>query len=161
MSGQAAAAQYNGIVSPTLDYGSSWGAARSQFFRVDIFGVTLGLFSKCEGLGVTLAVEKREEGGTNGYAYNLPGRVTYSNITITRPVGVHSAAIATLFQAMNDPKAPRTATITALDSIGAPMTGWTMNNVMIVKWKGPSFDTGTAQAATETLEFAHEGFAMP
>jgi len=161
MNGQAAAAQYNGMVAPTLDYGASWVTARTQFFRVDIFGVTLGLFSKCDGLGATLAVEKREEGGTNGYAYNLVGRVTYSNIKVTRPVGVHSAAIATLFQAMNDPKAARTATITALDSVGAPMTAWTMNNVIVVKWDGPSFNTGSAEAATETLEFAHEGFATP
>ncbi len=161
MSGQAAAAQYNGMVSPTLDYGSGWVAARSQYFRVDIFGVVLGLFSKVEGLGATLAVEKREEGGTNGYAYNLPGRISYSNVKITRPVGVHSAAIATLFTAMNDPMAPRTATITALDNVGAPMTAWTMNNVMIVKWQGPTFSTDSAQAATETLEFAHEGFATP
>jgi phage tail-like protein len=161
MNGQAAAAQYNGMVTPTLDYGAGWVSGRTQFFRVDIIGVVLGLFSKCEGLGATLAVEKREEGGTNGYAYNLPGRVTYSNIKVTRPVGVHSSAIATLFQAMNDPMAPRTATITALDSIGGPLAAWTMNNVVVVKWTGPSFNTGSAEAATETLEFAHEGFAMP
>lgn len=161
MNGQAAAAQYNGMVTPTLDAGVRWVAARSQHFRVDIFGVSLGLFSKCEGLGAKVAVEARSEGGTNGYAYNLSGRITYTNIKITRPVNSHSAAIATLFQAMNDPMAPRTATIAALDNIGAPLSVWTVLDVTLVNWQGPTFDTGTASGVTETLEFAHQGFATP
>lgn len=158
MDGNAAAGSYSGMVTPTLDPNAPWVGARSQFFRVDIFGVLLGMFSKVEGLGAQITMEKREEGGTNGYVYHLPGRVTYPNIKVTRPVNQHSSAIATLFAAMNDPNVKRTATITGIDTLGAPIASWTMVDVLLVQWQGPSFTTETASLATETLEFAHQGF---
>jgi phage tail-like protein len=161
MDGNSAAAAYNGMVTPTINPDAPWVGARSQFFRVDVFGVSLGMFSKVEGLGAQVAIEKREEGGTNGYVYQLPGRVTYPNIKVTRPVNQHSTGIAMLFSAMNDPKFPRTASITAIDTLGAPMAAWNMIDVVLVQWQGPSFTTESASLATETLEFAHHGFAAP
>lgn len=161
MDGHSAAGAYNGMVTPTIDPNAPWVGARSQYFRVDIFGVVLGMFSKVEGLGAQVTIEKREEGGTNGYAYQLPGRVTYTNIKVTRPVNQHSSAIAMLFSAMNDPLVPRTASITAIDTLGAPMAVWNMLDVSLVQWQGPTFTTETASLATETLEFAHHGFAAP
>jgi phage tail-like protein len=161
MNGRSAASQYNGTVARTMDVGSRWVSARSQFFRVDVFGVNLGMFSKCEGLGAQVMIDRHEEGGTNGFAYTLGGRIKYSNVKITRPVNSHSAGIGTLFAAMNDPTVPRTATIVAMADGGDPLAAWLLLDVTLVQWQGPTFNTDSSSAVTETLEFAHQGFGAP
>src|ERR687888_1071690 len=55
-------------------------------FQVKIDGHDLGTFTGCEGLGVEVVIEQREEGGNNGFVYQLPGRIKYSNVKLTRAV---------------------------------------------------------------------------
>lgn len=160
ISGDQAATNYNQSVTSTVDAGPRYIAGRSQFFKVTVFGINIGLFSGCEGLGADVAIEKREEGGTNGYVFHLPGRVTYPNIKLTRVVNSHSQNIAMLFAAMNDPGVRRTATITATQPSGPDLATWTLNDVVLVKWQGPSFSLDSAKAATESLELAHHGFGQ-
>ena len=52
----------------------------------------------------------------------------------------------------------QTAEISALDSEGKPIATWNLEGVFPVRWNGPSLDIGANQAATETLELAHNGF---
>ncbi|HKE97450.1 MAG TPA: phage tail protein, partial [Actinomycetes bacterium] len=47
-------------------------------FTVEIDGKDLGAFTGCEGLGMEVVVEQREEGGNNGFVHQLPGRMKYS-----------------------------------------------------------------------------------
>jgi phage tail-like protein len=54
----------------------------------------------------------------------------------------------------------QTAAISALDTEGNPITTWNLEGVYPVKWNGPSMDVGNNQAATETLELAHNGFLI-
>ena len=46
----------------------------------------LGDFASCEGLGVEVVLESREEGGNNGFVWQFPTRLKYPNIKLTRPV---------------------------------------------------------------------------
>ena len=52
---------------------------------------SLGLFNSCEGLGLEVVIEQREEGGNNGFVWQLPTRIMYSNVKLSRPVGKDSA----------------------------------------------------------------------
>ena len=46
----------------------------------------LGTFNSCEGLGVEVVLEQREEGGNNGFVWQLPTRMKYSNVKLSRPL---------------------------------------------------------------------------
>ena len=47
----------------------------------------LGTFNSCEGLGVEVVLEQREEGGNNGFVWQLPTRLKYTNVKLSRPLG--------------------------------------------------------------------------
>ncbi len=53
-------------------------------FAVSIDGDDLGVFNSCEGLGVEVVMEQREEGGNNGYVWQLPTRLKYTNVKLSR-----------------------------------------------------------------------------
>ena len=55
-------------------------------FMVSIDDNELGSFNSCEGLGVEVVLEQREEGGNNSFVWQLPTRIKYSNIKLTRPL---------------------------------------------------------------------------
>jgi len=65
-------------MSSGLDPGST------IFFTLSIDGDDLGFFNGCEGLGSRVEVEQYQEGGNNGFVWQLPSRVTFSNIRLTR-----------------------------------------------------------------------------
>ena len=48
------------------------------YFHVEIDHHRLGLFTSCEGLGCEIVLEQREEGGQNGFVWQLPSRIKYS-----------------------------------------------------------------------------------
>src|SRR5687767_12497777 len=53
----------------------------------------LGGFITCEGLGLEVVLEQREEGGNNDFVWQLPSRVKYTNIKLTRPIGSNTGAV--------------------------------------------------------------------
>ncbi len=70
--------------------------AISLRYTVEIDGADLGVFSTCEGLGCELVLEQREEGGNNGFVWQLPTRIKYSNIKLTRPICKDSEKLTAL-----------------------------------------------------------------
>ena len=52
---------------------------------IDNSSYDLGLFTTCDGLGCEITVESRQEGGNNGFVYQLPGPMKYTNVKFTRP----------------------------------------------------------------------------
>lgn len=122
---------------------------------------SLGRFYSCEGLGCEMVLEQREEGGTNDFTWQLPSRLKYSNIKLSRPVGPDTAMIAAWFQRMNVTYAPTTAVIAALSLTMGPVAVWSIGGVVPVRWTGPSLSLESPKVATETLELAHTGFLSP
>ncbi len=127
-------------------------------FNLDIGGLKLGSFTSCDGLGMEVKIEQREEGGANGFVHQIPSGLKFSNIKLTRPLDEDSADIATWFGSMRDGVKPKTATITAQTLDGKTITSWSIHGVIPVRWSGPSFSAESPKVATETLELAHEGF---
>jgi phage tail-like protein len=132
--------------------------AVSVAFAVSIDDTDLGSFNSCEGLGCELVVEQREEGGINGYVWQLPTRIKYSNITLTRPVCADTAKLTAWFASMVGGVQRRNATIAAMTADDQVVAQWSLAGVVPVRWKGPSLGTDSAKVATETLEIAHHGF---
>src|SRR5581483_7822260 len=118
----------------------------------------LGSFMTCNGLSLEIEIEQREEGGNNLFVHQLPGRIKYQNITLTRPVNADSVKVRSWLASMNGQIHRSTAEITAMTADGKRVASWGLIGVIPVKWQGPSFNAESPSVATETLEFAHHGF---
>lgn len=118
---------------------------------------SLGIFSSCEGLGLEVVLEQREEGGNNSMVWQLPTRIKYSTIKLTRPIGPDSALLVEWFAGMVNGVTPTTAVITAMTAGGEPVAGWSLQGVIPVRWTGPSLTVDSPKVVTETLELAHHG----
>src|SRR5215213_10078827 len=74
--------------------------AVTYMFRLRVDSQDLGLWNSFEGLSMETSIEAREEGGNNVFIHQLPGRLKYTNVKITRPLGRDSALVAKWFAAM-------------------------------------------------------------
>lgn len=127
-------------------------------FSVTLDGDNVGKFSSCDGFGLEVVMEQREEGGNNGLVWQIPTRMKYSNIKLSRPIGPDSEKLTKwIIKALNG-LTPSTAHIAALDVEGKPVMEWTLDRVVPVRWTGPSLNLDSPKVFTETLEIAHHGF---
>ena len=132
--------------------------AVTVYFQVRIDEADLGAFTACDGLGCEVVVEQREEGGMNSFVHQLPGRIKYTNVKLTRPVNADTAKIATWIRKMNGTVKRSQAQITIMNHDDKPVHTWTLSGVIPVRWTGPSMSVESPKMATETLELAHHGF---
>ena len=125
--------------------------------RVDRFG-SLGLWTKCEGLGIEYDVLEYKEGGQNGFIHRLPGRAKYANLKLTRPIDKQSTRVAEWIASVQGEATRETAEISVLDPAGEVVATWNLAGIFPAKWTGPALDVAGNQVAIETLELAHNGF---
>jgi|SRR5262245_33608887 len=127
-------------------------------FTVEIDGKDLGAFTGCEGLGMEVVVEQREEGGNNGFVHQLPGRMKYSNLKLTRPINGDTRTVASWLAGMAAGVKRTTARVTARALDGKAIMTWSLTGVFPVRWQGPALNVDSPKVATESLELAHHGF---
>jgi phage tail-like protein len=127
-------------------------------FVVKVDDESLGSFNSCDGLGCEFVMEQREEGGNNGIVWQLPTRLKYSNVKLSRPVTQKSAQIMKWFADMSSGVKRKTATIEARTLEGTVVASWALVGVVPVRWTGPQLSADSPKVATETLELAHHGF---
>ncbi|GAB2964414.1 phage tail protein [Micromonospora sp. NPDC003197] len=130
-------------------------------FVVKIDDQDLGAFNSCDGLGCEVVVEQREEGGNNGHVWQLPTRMKFSNVKLSRPVTADSAKLMRWFSGMAGGLKRKTATIEARTQEGTVIARWGLLDVIPIRWTGPQLNPDTPKVATETLELAHHGFFGP
>lgn len=137
-------------------------------YRVTIDGADLGSFTSCEGLGIEVVLESREEGGNNTMVWQLPTRVKYPNIKLSRPLTKETESIAKwitkVIQGAGGTSGDvaskgRTGTIVAATADGTQIAAWSLQGIVPVRWTGPSMTPdGGSKVVTESLEIAHHGF---
>jgi phage tail-like protein len=132
--------------------------AVSVCFIVKIDDQSLGAFNSCEGLGCEVVIEQREEGGHNGAVWQLPTRLKYPNIKLSRPVTKDTAKVTKWFNSVATGVSHKTASITAQTLDGTEVACWNLMGVVPVRWTGPSLNPDSPKVATETVEIAHHGF---
>lgn len=128
-------------------------------YEVVVDGVKLGSFTGFDGLEGEYEVEEIEEGGNNAFVHRIPGRLTYTNVTLTRPVDGDSGELAAWFSSLKDGVSRKTASITVFDGNKRKVAEWSLVGVWPVKYSGPALDSADDGVAIETLELAHHGFA--
>ena len=133
-------------------------------FLLRVDGFELGAFTKIEGIAAKYEIHQIKEGGQNTFIHSLPGRVSYTNIKLTRPVDGMSTRLAAWFSAFqielqtNGSLTTTGATVVALNGDEEPVAQWSLGGVFPVAYTGPSFQAGSANVLTETVELAHQGF---
>ena len=136
--------------------------AVSVCFSVKIDNDELGSFNSCDGLGCEVVIEQREEGGNNGFVWQLPTRIKYGNVKLTRPVGKDSAKLTAWLASFATGVKRHTATISARASDDNKIVAsWHLDGVIPVRWSGPQLSLDSPKVATETIELAHHGFLPP
>ncbi|GGS59074.1 phage tail protein [Streptomyces griseoviridis] len=128
------------------------------WFSLSIDGQSLGYWNGCEGLSSQVEVEQRQEGGNNGFVWQLPTRITFSNVRLTRPLTPDTTKVAKWISSVQTGIKRPTGTIVARRADGSEVARWGLLEVLPVSWQGPSFDPGGSAVATEVLEIAHHGF---
>ncbi|OLT14842.1 phage tail protein [Pseudonocardia sp. CNS-139] len=137
--------------------------AVSVCFVVQLDDIGLGAFNSCEGLGVEVVIEQREEGGNNGFVWQLPTRAKYPNIKLSRPLTADTAKVAQWFGkattgGVRRGQGRKTGLIQAMTLDGRVVAQWGLLDVVPVRWTGPSLNPDSPKVATETVEIAHHGF---
>lgn len=134
-------------------------------FLFELDGVEIGVFSEITGLQVTVGVAEFREGGQNGFAHRVPGRMTWPNIVFRRGVTQSNALFEWLakssgegFAGNKNKLARSTGAIVALDHLGTRLRAWELIDVFPVRWKGPEFAAESTAALEEELEITHHGF---
>ncbi|MFD8812635.1 phage tail protein [Streptomyces sp. NPDC059627] len=131
----------------------------SVHFKLRIDGIDLGHFTTCQGLSAQVEVEQRVEGGNNGFVWQLPTRVSFPNVTMTRPLTAESTKVTRFLAGMSQRVTRGTAQISALrPNLTESIVEWSLRDVVVVGWSGPSFDPASSQGAVESIELAHHGF---
>ena len=126
-------------------------------FLVEIDGVTQGGFQECSGLdSITDPVEYRE-GGDNTTVRKLPGKTTYSDISLKRGLTDSDELWRWRKTVMDGNIERKNGSIIVLDSTGSEKVRWNFYEAWPSKWEGPSFDAKANDIAVETLTIAHEG----
>lgn len=134
-------------------------------FLLEVDGVEIGLFASVTGLTVSIQTEDLVEGGQNGFARKLPGRMEWPNIVLSRGLiqsdnlfDWFSKTSGEGFAAAGNKLKRCTGAITAIGSDGGRMRSWNLTGCFPVRWKGPDFNVTSNEALSEELEIAHEGF---
>jgi phage tail-like protein len=136
--------------------------ANTLRFNVVIDGQDLGSFTALDGLSAEYEVRTYPEGGENGFVHQLPGRLKYGNIKLSRPVDLYSKALGVWFRLLAKGIGTRrhTATVVAFNDNSEPVAEWTFMDVWPVRYTGPSLSAETSKVAIETFEFAHAGLLL-
>ncbi|MGB8383181.1 MAG: phage tail protein [Dermatophilaceae bacterium] len=132
--------------------------ALSVAFVVKLDDENLGTFTSCDGLGCEMVLETREEGGNNAYVWQLPTRLKYPNIKLSRPLGRDTEKVAKWFSSMASGYKRQTGTIDAMRADGKVVASWGLIGIVPVRWSGPSFTADSPKVLVETVEIAHHGF---
>jgi phage tail-like protein len=117
-------------------------------------------FSECRGLEGTLQLQEFPEGGVNDRVRRFPTRMSWSNISLQRGVGL-TPQLWDWYKAYLEGRGKRRdGMITLLNDRHDPVMVWKFKRGLPVKWTGPTLTGRGSEVAIETLEIAHEGLEV-
>jgi phage tail-like protein len=124
-------------------------------------GVLLAGFGELSGLQAQTEVFEYKEGGLNSYTHKLPGRTTYSNVTLKWGATNSSDLWKWYHDLLTSTKTKdqkKRVSIVHYDEEHQEVRRWNLSGVFPVKWVGPSFNSATSAVAIDSLELAYAEF---
>jgi phage tail-like protein len=134
--------------------------ARNFNFLVEIDGYAQASFTECSGLETTTEVIETREGGDNTTVHKLPGKTTYSDITLKRGVTASDELWKWRESVIHGDVRRKNGSIVVFDLANArEISRWNFVSAWPTKWEGPQLTAKGTDIAVETLVLAHEGIA--
>jgi len=131
---------------------------RAYNFKLLINNVTEGHFTEVGGLGVKVERISYREAGNSSIVRAIPGRVTYSEVTLRFGLTSSVDLWEWLTSAVEGRVSRRNVSVVMLDSSGVTeVMRWNLINAWPQEWYGAPLDAMSRELAIETLVLAHEG----
>jgi phage tail-like protein len=130
-------------------------------FLVEIDGIAPAAFKSVSGLSAEVEViEYRTGADALTSTRRLPGRVRYSNVTLTRGITT-SRDLWDWWQTVVDGALERRdVSIALLDDARRPVLRWLLRSAWIAKIEGPELEAGGNEVAIESVVLTHEGLQL-
>ena len=120
-------------------------------FLVEIDGVTQAGFQEVSGLDATTDPVEYREGGENTTVRKLPGKTTYSDISLKWGLTDSDEMWKWREDVIKGRIERKNGSIIVLDDEGNERVRWNFFNAWPSKWEGPTFDAKANDIAIETL----------
>lgn len=133
---------------------------RPSSFRLELDGVSLGSFAALDGPGISIEIlEFREGGDPNANARKLPGRTTWTNLTLKRGY-VNQSFFETWIHQVRDgaPSFRKDLSLVILDGRGVETARYNLFNCWPASWKLSSLDGRGSDVLVEEVVVAVERF---
>lgn len=131
---------------------------RSFNFLVELDNIAQASFTDCTGLGSTTEIIETREGGDNTTVRKLPGKTSYSDITLKWGLTTSMELWNWRLQIVNGNVIRKNGSIVVFDLANhSEVTRWDFVAAWPTKWEGPAFNARGADIAIDTLVIAHEG----
>jgi phage tail-like protein len=136
--------------------------AVSWRYYVEIDGITAAEFVECNGLTVQRESNGITEGGRTNYEVKLPGRLSYTNVTLKRGLIDLQLLDWLLKNADQNTVLPqlKNITISLANESGETAYTWNVFHAYPVKWSGPQLSAESTELSMEELELAYTYFQM-
>lgn len=132
-------------------------------FQVEIAGIQDATFLECSGFETKLDVEEYKEGGLNDYLHKLPGRQSYTNVTLKRGV-VNSIELWDWLHRLSTAAAKssekKNMSVVLCNGKGEEQLRWNLIAAFPVKWSVPSMQSEQSSVYVESLEIAYQEFTL-
>ncbi|TCK22874.1 phage tail protein [Pseudonocardia endophytica] len=127
-------------------------------FLVELDGIAQASFRECSGLSSTTEVIETREGGDNTTVRKLPGKTTYSDITLKWGLTASDELWQWRREVTQGAFTRRNGSVVVFDlSNHHEVARWNFVAAWPTKWDGPAFNATGNEIAVETLVLAHEG----
>ena len=132
------------------------------YFNVVIGALGVISFQEVSGIGSELQeTEAVEEGGENQYVYQLPKKISYSNLVLKRGIAPFSSPLVKWCKSALEPNfalpiMPQLITVSLLNENKIPIRAWSFAHAYPVKWQVESFNSTKNEVAIETIECCYK-----
>jgi phage tail-like protein len=146
------------VAKPAAQPGNWVDPYRAYTFNLLIQNVDAGHFTEVSGLGVRIEQISYREAGLNSSVRAVPGRVSYSAVTLRYGLTSSRDLWNWLMETVEGRVRRTEVSIAMLDPSGsAEVMRWNLANAWPKEWLGAPLAAVGNELAIETLTIAHEG----
>lgn len=129
-----------------------------SLFALEVEGVEIGRFTGVSGLGYEAEVVTFQDSLGNGdiVTRKRPGRITYSDITLTRGLSADNELVDWYQTVLDGAVERKNGSIVMFDPSGDENGRWNFESAWISAWSASDLDAGSDEVVIEEVTITHE-----